>query len=223
MIDSKFASSLTFTFYDVIGHIIPGSLLLLFIYSIEITQLQLPSELIFTGFIIGGYTLGQTLSIIGNFLFHTYISAEEYPMSSFRYHSIIVIERSILLLLLKSKKDGGLDVKNDLRKLAEKNLKLKNLSNRALFQLCDGLVASEGFTERDTLLARQEFYRALVGFTILGALYVVYKGGFGYSYILWLVIFVLALRALLYIHDYYGQIRKKQIYLLGLLKLREMR
>lgn len=223
MLDAKIASTFTFTFYDVIGHLIPGSIVLLLFYHFEKIHFSFPVELSFIILLFVGYTVGQMLSAIGNLLYHTYFYPDDYNKQSFTYRIVNITHKIVKFFMFERGIHPGLDIKTKISSVINKKLKIDNLNNRSFFQICDTLVAEDGFSERDILLARQEFYRSISALIIVVTGYGIFKGGLGFPIIYWLISLVVITRFLLYIHNYYGQIRKNQIYFLAYMKLRKMR
>lgn len=214
--------SLNLTFYDIITHLIPGSILLVVIYLVEGFKLPLPSEILLIVFLFSSFIVGQILLVIGNLMFNTYIHPSKYQKGSARYWVVFYLHNIIKKIVRQNYDNYGLNVKPELILLIEKKFKLKKLNDQSLFQLSDTLVSELGFSERDILLAKQGFYRSASALAALSIPYLMVKGGLGIPVLFWLILLVLLLRLFLYAHTYYGQIRKNQVYLLAYKKLEEI-
>ena len=219
----KSAGFFSFTLYDLISHILPGALLLIVVYFLEQLQEKIPNEIFLFTLIVVSFITGQILFAVGNFLYYVSFYPSDYKNKRLRYSVVNFLQNVVNFMVRQKYGYKGLEIKNDLTEQIEQKLKLKNLNNQARFQLCDVIVAKEGFPEREVLLAKQGFYRSTSALVALSIPYIIFRGGFGLPLLFWLVLYLLFLRVLLYAHTYYGEIRKVQIYSLAYMKLREMK
>ncbi len=211
---------LSLSLYDIISHLIPGAAFLLIIIYLNPLPIGLPKELTLTAFAIFSYIVGHFLFAVGNLCYYTYFDSKKYKGKA-AYPVVIFLEALIKGIVRQKYDNDGLDVKTDLDTLIMKAYGIKKLSNQARFQLCDALVASDGYVERETLLAKQGFYRAVTAFVILTSPIIYFRFGLAWQFTISLIASVVVTRLLLYAHTYYGRIRKNQIYFLAFVKLKK--
>lgn len=219
----KGAGFLSFTLYDLISHILPGALLLIIVYFLENLEGKIPSEIAAYVLIVGSFIAGQILFAVGNLLYYVSFYPTDYQNKKLRYSFVSFLQKLVDFFVRQKYGYKGFEIKNDLAQQIEKKLKLKDLNNQARFQLCDAIVARDGFPEREVLLAKQGFYRSTSALVAVTIPYVIFRGGFGIPVLFWLIFYPVLLRVLLYVHTYYGEIRKVQICALAYMKLREMK
>lgn len=217
--DKEVSGSFIFTFYDVISNLIPGFAFLSLLYYFGDLRMAVPSQILIPVAISVSYIIGQFLYALGILLYDYHQHPRDYAKGTVA-HTVISFIHLIVKIIVRENYDYfGLEIKDEVSDQIEKKLKLKDLNNRARFQLCDALILEDRQPERETLLAKQGFYKSLSALIVIGIPYIVWKGGFNLPPIFWSIVCCSLLRLLLYVHTYFGEIRKVRVYAQAYLKL----
>lgn len=210
---------LSFSLYDFISTVIPGICFLLIVYLTQPTLNKLPPELIGIGTFAFGFVVGLIFLGIGNLLFGVFIHPKNFK-GTFWYWPILVLHKMIKTIIGQDYALKGLDIREPMKKVWLKKLRVECLDSLSLYQLSDILVHQHGRTDRDDLLAKEGAFRSLTSLTIFTAIYLRLLGSFGIPNWLWLIVVTAILRLFLYGHNYYQKIRQSQVYLSAYLLLK---
>lgn len=226
-VDLPVRANFSLTFYDFLATLIPGLSFLLFLYFLgEFGFLQgnLDAQTILIALLAYSLVTGILLHALGNLLYNLYFHPSTFTKEKVWYWIVLIVHKLTKVLIREDYSVNNDQIKKSLIKLlkSKKLIIPKNKDGKTLFLLCDTLVATSGFLERDVLLAKQGFYRSLSALTIALFFYGMLRNWLGFPMLVWLIGCTLILRILLYAHTSYGKTRREQIYFLAYLKIKKV-
>ncbi|MBU0578953.1 cytochrome P450 [Patescibacteria group bacterium] len=218
-----FDTKLSFTLYDVIGHVIPGIFVL--ILTVWVFGIVLPEQAIVltTIGVVVGYIIGHIFHAISSWILQkiwwipTTLSK---PIDR-----TIATMRSIFLVQVRgSSQELKSQIKQELVRtgLAQKNAKIDELE---LYDYCSNVLLESGFIDgRDILESKEAFYRSLIPTTIYSAVITSIQppAPIFENKLLIAISTVLIVEFLFYRREYYRRIKNNQVYKQALIKLRNM-
>lgn len=214
--DINNANNVNLTFYDLINHLIPGSLFVIFIlYLYEDILVKIPSTLLIISVIILGYFIGNILSIVGNLLYFTYLHPKNYPNKTIKRWVVEKIHELTKIVVNQNYDTPQVDyLSPKIERLLKNKMKLKTDNKLGLFEICDAIISEQIYPERTLLLARQGFYRSISALILIVSIFELIRHPVGTNTVIILTLMTILLRLFIYAHTYFGIIRKNQIFIL---------
>ena len=219
MIDTK----LTFTLYDIIGHIIPGMfVLILTAWAFELGVSADPATVTGT-FIVIGYIVGHLLHAVGSWLLQT---VWWMPKSISRFMDKVfgLVRTALLIRVRKTPTEIKDQIKSELVRV-KLVAKSNHLDELELYDFCNNILLESGSVDgRDILEAKEAFYRSLIPTIIYSAIILSYSPPLPFfeNWFLVVVVTVLLVEFLYFRREYYRRIKNNQIYKQALIKLKKM-
>lgn len=219
-----FDTKLSFTLYDIIGHVIPGIfVLILTAWAFDVVLPEQAIVLTAIGVVVG-YVVGHLLHAVSSWMLQKVWwipSRLSDPLDR-----IIGRTRSILLVQVRgSSPEIKSQIKLELVRtgLSQKNAKIDELE---LYDYCNNVLLESGSIDgRDILESKEAFYRSLIPTAIYSAvvLSVQPPTPFFENKLLVAILTVLIVEFLYYRREYYRRIKNNQVYKQALIKLRKMK
>lgn len=210
-------SNITFTLYDIASSVIPGAGAFLVVYYSQTIPSISAIKLDMWGVAIIGYIIGQFFHTFGSLLTKAYYDDDF--KKPFVKKIIRIVDR-ITKAIPPQEKNTPFEIKEELWKRISKfyvyNPKEKNALK--LFQIADVIASMDQFEERTVLLAREGFYRSLLGLALFLIVYFLISYSFYMVQIL--LTGAIVLKILFFQHEHIRRIKNNQIYLYVLLKLK---
>lgn len=224
---NMFGNTLTFTFYDITGHLIPGALVVLFL----IWQYELPvhdnATLTSAGLLVVSYVVGHLFHAVGSWLFTGIYKADfdNQPVIKKVIAVLDLVMAKYQRLILTTVPATDLKMKDQLKSLIKKKLGIQqNLNSLALYDICCNVALKAGYSEKSVLETKEGFYRALVPAMIFCFVVLLLNGFVQGSNVIWAtVVTITVIELLRNRREFYRRIKNNQIYAVALLELQGMK
>lgn len=219
-----FDTKLSFTLYDIIGHIMPGGFVVIlttWLYEVPTPENSLIAT---TVFIVLSYIIGHLLHAISSWLLQT-VSWVPKPISSF-FDDLIKKLRHVFLVQVRGTQSS---VKDQIKAELLRTRLIKNgskIDELELYDYCSNIFLESGSTNgRDILESKEAFYRTLIPTIIYSAIVIGMKPPTALfeNKLIIATMTILVVEFLYFRREYYRRIKNNQIYKQALIKLRSMK